>query len=98
MLDAPGAEPRGAGPRPFGSPSPGAIHATDAGGPGHPLLLHPGRLRLLLQLLAAPDPPEGESLADIRALLPGAEVRRHRARGGSPPGRLADEGRRVRPV
>jgi hypothetical protein len=38
------------------------------------LLFDDRRVRLLLELLPALNPPRGEALADLRALLPGAEV------------------------
>src|SRR5262249_34724128 len=60
---------------------------------GHPLLPHRRAVRRVLQLRPLPDPAARQDLADQRALLPGAEVRRHAARGGDPPGRLANDRR-----
>ena len=51
------------------------------------------RVRLLLELLAPPDPAGGQDLADQRALLPGPEVRRDARRGGGPAGEVADDRR-----
>ena len=59
----------------------------------HPLLQRQRRVRLLLELLAAPDRAQGQDLADERALLPGPEVRRDARRGGGPAGEVADDRR-----
>jgi O-acetyl-ADP-ribose deacetylase (regulator of RNase III) len=75
--------------------------ADEQEGGGHDerdqLLLGVRGLRLLLELLTAPDRPQGRDLANQRALFPGAEVRWHARRGGGPAGEVADDRRPAGP-